>query len=105
MPVIVWLSHGMKYQKPRTPFFTSLFRINPKVSVIDSIDLREGPATSLTLVSVIASNVNASSGSYRWDIPRHLDPGSDCKLSLREFERSDVILSYLDRCYRISNWK
>ncbi|KAL1928079.1 hypothetical protein VTP01DRAFT_2995 [Rhizomucor pusillus] len=54
--------------------------INPTVQTISQIVLAQGSATALQPVSVIATNVDASKGSYTWKIPADTAPGSDYAL-------------------------
>lgn len=53
---------------------------NPVTGTIASIDLRKGDASALTFVSNVATNVDASLGSYAWNIDASLAAGTDCKL-------------------------
>lgn len=52
------------------------------VDTISSIDLLSGSATALQPVAGghVASNVQASLGTYSWTVPADLPTGTDCKL-------------------------
>ncbi|CEG68580.1 hypothetical protein RMATCC62417_04814 [Rhizopus microsporus] len=56
--------------------------INPQVSSISRIVLAQGESTNLQPVSTIAENVDASSGSYTWNVPSDITPGSNYALEL-----------------------
>ncbi|KAI9006607.1 hypothetical protein CLU79DRAFT_779914 [Phycomyces nitens] len=51
--------------------------VNPTVDQISQIVFSQGLSTSLQPVSVIATNVDAASGSYTWDIPADTPAGTD----------------------------
>ncbi|ORE07749.1 hypothetical protein BCV72DRAFT_226149 [Rhizopus microsporus var. microsporus] len=56
--------------------------INPQVSSISKIVLAQGESTNLQPVSTIAENVDASSGSYTWNVPSDITPGNNYALEL-----------------------
>ncbi|CAO3628046.1 unnamed protein product [Cunninghamella blakesleeana] len=51
--------------------------INPTVETISAIVLAKGSSTALQPVSQIAQNVDAKAGTYTWNIPADITPGSD----------------------------
>ncbi|KAI8063152.1 hypothetical protein BC940DRAFT_321766 [Gongronella butleri] len=55
--------------------------INPTVDTISQITLAQGSSTALQPVSVIATNVSASSGTYTWNIPAGQAAGTDYALT------------------------
>ncbi|KAI8371813.1 Ser-Thr-rich glycosyl-phosphatidyl-inositol-anchored membrane family-domain-containing protein [Blakeslea trispora] len=54
---------------------------SPVSGTISSIDLRKGDASALTTVAQIASNVDASKGSYAWNVDPSIPAGNDYALS------------------------
>ncbi|KAG0743274.1 hypothetical protein G6F57_007677 [Rhizopus arrhizus] len=56
--------------------------INPQVSSISKIVLAQGDPTALQPVSTIAENVDASAGSYTWNIPADITPANNYALEL-----------------------
>ncbi len=60
----------------------ALYRINPQVSSISKIVLAQGDPTALQPVSTIAENVDASAGSYTWNIPADITPANNYALEL-----------------------
>ncbi|CAO3702926.1 unnamed protein product [Rhizopus stolonifer] len=56
--------------------------INAEVTTISKIVLAQGQPTSLQPVSTIAENVDASTGSYTWNIPSDITPSNDYALEL-----------------------
>ncbi|KAG0178020.1 hypothetical protein DFQ29_004040 [Apophysomyces sp. BC1021] len=56
--------------------------INPTVQTISKIALAKGDPSALQVVSTIAENVAASTGSYIWNIPADIAPGTDYALEL-----------------------
>ncbi|KAI8367811.1 hypothetical protein EDC96DRAFT_506129 [Choanephora cucurbitarum] len=53
----------------------------PVAGTISSIDLRKGDAAALILVANVASNVDASKGSYAWNVDASLPAGNDYALT------------------------
>jgi hypothetical protein len=51
----------------------------PVAGTISTIDLRSGSASALVLVQNVATNVDASTGSYAWAVPATLTAATDCK--------------------------
>ncbi|KAL0086463.1 hypothetical protein J3Q64DRAFT_1740093 [Phycomyces blakesleeanus] len=51
--------------------------VNPTVDQISQIVFSQGLSTALQPVSVIATNVDASSGTYTWEIPADTPAGTD----------------------------
>ncbi|CAO3576207.1 unnamed protein product [Absidia cylindrospora] len=56
--------------------------IDATVSTIPAIVIAQGDPNALQPVSTIASNVDASAGSYTWNIPADFAPGTDYALEL-----------------------
>ncbi|KAI8072191.1 uncharacterized protein B0P05DRAFT_549250 [Gilbertella persicaria] len=54
----------------------------PVSGTISTIDLRKGQASALTTVANIATNVDASKGSYAWNVDASIPAGTDCKYRL-----------------------
>lgn len=80
--IISWSVQGICASKI-VPFFADgklLYRINPSVQTIPKIVLAKGAATSLQPITTIAQNVDASKGSYTWNIPADTTPGNDCNV-------------------------
>lgn len=53
--------------------------IDASVDTIPAIVIAQGDPNALQPVQTIASNVDASAGSYTWNIPADFAPGTDCK--------------------------
>ncbi|KAI8335834.1 hypothetical protein BC941DRAFT_429522 [Chlamydoabsidia padenii] len=56
--------------------------IQPTVDTIPAIVIAQGNPNALQIVQTIANNVDATAGSYTWNIPADFAPGSDYALEL-----------------------
>ncbi|KAF7731504.1 hypothetical protein EC973_009268 [Apophysomyces ossiformis] len=61
---------------------TTITWINPTVQTISKIALAKGDPAALQVVATIAENVDASTGSYTWNIPSDTPSGNDYALEL-----------------------
>ncbi|CAO3640775.1 unnamed protein product [Mucor hiemalis] len=56
--------------------------VQPQVDVIPKIVLAKGSPNALQPVATIAENVDATKGSYEWNIPANITAGEDYALEL-----------------------